>query len=412
MKNTIIIQFAKILLLMLISCNKINESGETYHVTEIPNLLSASTTQGRTTTPTKNHTSSLINTPGIIVPKQPITSQNALKLSQIKLIGNQYEELPRGFPIKLSPNFDVYAITENSKYLDEPLTFTIRKVENEEIIFKIIGDIGKRFRAIFSPNGQYFAVGNDQGIISVWDVYSGERVLHGDLKLSKSPYGGGINYLAFSPDGNILITDAFGSRWFALWNIKMGRIGPSYYCYKGHACEPIKFSPDGKFIIISAEYVSILDGKTGSYIRKFTDSKWVITEFAFSPKGDLVSIIDRSLTVSIYEFPIANKTTILSLDKELIKEYQINSVIDMGTSMSFSPDGKILAGGFNQGYFVLWNIETGQKIFNYRNPDYAIYQNKGKYSDIYGIYGIMFSGDGKTLATESSDNTITFWGIQ
>ncbi|MEH1886537.1 WD40 repeat domain-containing protein, partial [Nostoc sp.] len=70
---------------------------------------------------------------------------------------------------------------------------------------------------------------------------------------------------------------------------------------------------------------------------------------------------------------------------------KVNSVI-------FSPDGKILASGSLDKTIKLWDISTGKAI-------------KTLTGHSRWVWGVVFSPDGKTLASGSNDNTIKLWDV-
>ena len=66
----------------------------------------------------------------------------------------------------------------------------------------------------------------------------------------------------------------------------------------------------------------------------------------------------------------------------------------------FSPDGKLLAAGYGDGYVRLWDPATGQAIGSPLLADS---------SPQAGVSGVAFSPDGKLLATAGSDGYVRLW---
>lgn len=65
-------------------------------------------------------------------------------------------------------------------------------------------------------------------------------------------------------------------------------------------------------------------------------------------------------------------------------------------TVTFSPNGTVLAGGGFKGSITLWNVGTGEKLYQFRG-----------HKDI--ITSLAFSPDGKLLASSSWDSKIKLW---
>jgi WD40 repeat protein len=72
---------------------------------------------------------------------------------------------------------------------------------------------------------------------------------------------------------------------------------------------------------------------------------------------------------------------------------------DIVMSLSFSPDGQILASGSRDGTIILWDMKTYQPIG----------QPLAGHTD--WVYSVDFNPDGRMLASGSRDQTVILWDI-
>jgi WD40 repeat protein len=69
---------------------------------------------------------------------------------------------------------------------------------------------------------------------------------------------------------------------------------------------------------------------------------------------------------------------------------------NLASHVSFSPDGRLLAGGYSNGMFKVWSTATGELLTTVN-------------CDIGWVINVAFSPDGKLLATGSQ--TVVLWGV-
>ena len=67
-------------------------------------------------------------------------------------------------------------------------------------------------------------------------------------------------------------------------------------------------------------------------------------------------------------------------------------------SLALSPDGTLLASGFDDGVIKLWTVTSGQ-------PVQTLKSHQDRVTDL------AFTGDGRILAAASEDKTITIWSV-
>lgn len=81
------------------------------------------------------------------------------------------------------------------------------------------------------------------------------------------------------------------------------------------------------------------------------------------------------------------------------------------TSVSFNADGKIIAGGSGRGVIKLWNIATGREL----GAVTGHCESSGAFDKLTDepihVRSIVFTADGKTLASSSDDGTIKIWDL-
>ncbi len=289
------------------------------------------------------------------------------------------------------------------------------------------------------------------------------------------PMAGGIDNLEFPGDGRRLIAQTHGpdgdpaKDQVIFWDLSRGPEsavpGPTPI-----ACDRMACSQDGQWLatgLSSGQTVTLRDATTGQPLKTLTKQSPGIKGIAFSPDGQTVAAHTPGLTLwetrtgrEIGSLPFFRWSQLaFSPDGnwlagraehgqtvELVKDVKTNprEVLLQGTPgsdirMTFSPDGKILAGGGGALPVTLWDTSSGRKlaVFSGRSDlgGRLVFGPRGE-SLIFGseagrirswhlvkssepidrfvghkaeVWDLAYSPDGRTLISSSDDHSIKLW---
>ena len=111
---------------------------------------------------------------------------------------------------------------------------------------------------------------------------------------------------------------------------------------------------------------------------------WLSGNVVFSPDGSLLAV-GSSIGVWLYNAHTGAEVTLFTGHTEFV------------TSITFSPDGDMLAGGgWNDNTIHLWDVHSGKGTHTLEG-----------HTD--RVAAVAFSPDGLTLASGSKDSTIRWW---
>ena len=234
-----------------------------------------------------------------------------------------------------------------------------------------------RIRAMaFSPNGAILASGSEY-MIELWDVATGANIATLEGRLSS------LSSVAFSSDGKMLAADS--SLGIVLWDVS--RRTTIATLDDTRTVQSVAFSPNGT-TLASGHFdgiVKLWDVATRTNIATIEEGhKGWVSSVVFSPDGTTLASAGSHKNESIRLWDVAKKENIATLEGH-------TSGI---RSIAFSPDGTLLASGSNDNTIKLWDVAT--------RTDIATFKGSGS--------SVAFSPDGKMLAADSSSG-ITLWDI-
>lgn len=264
----------------------------------------------------------------------------------------------------------------------------------------------------FSHDGKLLASGADDAAVIVWDAASGT------LMKSLLGHTAGVNSVAFSPTNLRLLAAGDEGGVIRLWNVETGgEIGKLMRTTRppadtpqpalppptpattnrlvGGAVNSVAFSPDGKLLASgsSDSGIRLWDVEKREMVGEICGGEGSINSVAFSPDGKLLASAGKDSKIRLWE--------VSSLVGEVNKCDLVNSnpfkVLyghrDEVWSVTFHPNGKVLASNSKDKTVKLWNTEQGTELSTL--PDQATY---GK---------VVFSPDGIRLAVMSQEDSAT-----
>jgi WD40 repeat protein len=309
----------------------------------------------------------------------------------------------------------------------------------------------------YSPDGKLLASGGRDNTIRLFDADTGKEIrrLIGHQPRSynpepdaKNPFDvligavgeGGVNSVAFSPDSKILASGGWDDT-VRLWDAQTGKQLRKIDAHKAMVGRVV-FSADGKVLASRGGLdgtVRVWDPTTGTQLQKFVGlsnvNSWRFNHdlaLSISPDSKTVAATARNALVF---YDIASGAELKRLPAHVY-----------GITVAYSPDGKLLAsGGVDEGHDVytlrIWDVAAGKELRKCElpknePPTYISWDpnNNGKFAAVvaeddmhlfdastgkevtrlkhYWPSRVIYSKDGKSLASAGSGPTIRHWDAE
>lgn len=234
----------------------------------------------------------------------------------------------------------------------------------------------------FSPDGKLLAAGGYREVRLI-DPSTGKAVA------TLSGHADYVRSIAFSPDGKMLAAGGGPPQRFGeikIWDVESHQLLKTM---QGHTdcIYSIAWSPDGK-LIASGSYdktAKLWDAATGKEVSNLKDHIDAVFAVAFSQDSKRLVTASQDRTVKIWD---------VATGKRL---YTLSDASDGLSTLAYSPAGdRIAAAGYDKTIYVWWLGKDDAHL------------DQSLIADEESILAMVWSPDGKTIITASSDGSIRF----
>jgi hypothetical protein len=157
----------------------------------------------------------------------------------------------------------------------------------------------------------------------------------------------------------------------------------------------LAYRPDEKVVAVGAyRSVVFVDAGNGEVVSKINHLPGEVTGLAFTPKGELLAV---ALSVPAREGQI-HLYSVTDTPAPAKPARTLHGHRDAILTISFSPDGKLLASAGYDRLIKLWDAATGREIRSLRDHSDA-------------VYGLSFKPDGSLLASAAADRAVKIWDV-
>jgi WD40 repeat protein len=293
-------------------------------------------------------------------------------------------------------------------------------IESASIVQRFEGYAAGINAVAFSADGKRIVTGGKDGTARLWDAATGREYRR------LSGHGTRLTCVALSPDGKQVVTGS-GEMLLSpesslrLWDAASGKELRRLVVART-ALTAVAFAPSGETVasaVSADEFVRLWNVRTGAEVRRFGPLHGFqeVTSVAFSPDGKWIlagtwfgkteGADPRQTSLHLWEVATGNPG-------------QAHYWAPVGAdAVAFSPDGRRLLAGFDDGRAQIFDIHTGEEVpgfpFDHLGPRHRLRLAQDRDYKLAWldrrtpIHAVAFSPDGKWVLTSGWDQTARLW---
>lgn len=255
---------------------------------------------------------------------------------------------------------------------------------------------GVEIPLVWSPDGKRLALADAAHDLVVLDAASGRVTLEVPGKDEHS--------VAWSPDSQRIA--AFGAYPnVQVWDVASGQV---IQTLDAGGANEVAWSPDGKYLACNADGVRVWDAESGKTVLQTKPENFIETSWGLAWSPDSKKIASHVLGTQQVREQVWEVATGKSLFTDRVSTSSTDYLV-----VAWSPDSRSLAiGGEKDDTIGVWDLATGSKRVTYNGHRLASLlgqSNRGATNRKGGVVGVVWSPDGRYIASLGDEDTIQVW---